>query len=162
MSEQSNENKGLFREKSMEQFSSPEQLNDYIKILNPSLILILIGIIALLAGILVWGMFGTIDAEAVVTAKVETRTISAYLSSADATQLNETSYIQIGEKKYGLTGISDPMKASDGLSEEELELYHLKPQDIIVAISSECDLTDGLYSAVVVMQQLKPMDLILK
>ena len=161
MSEKSSENKPLFREKSMEQFSSPEQLNDYIKIANPSLILILIGIITLLAGTLVWGMFGTIDAEAQVTAKVEDRTISAYLSSADATQLNEGSYIRIGEMRYRLTGISDPMKASDGLSESELQLYHIKPQDIVVAISAECELTDGTYSAIVVMNQLKPMDLIL-
>ena len=156
------ENKSLFREKSMEQFSSPEQLNDYIKITNPSLILILVAIIALLAGTIVWGMLGTIDAEARVTARVDNRKISAYLSSADATQLNATSVILISGTHYPVTGISDPMKASDGLSESDLELFHLKPMDIIVAVSSECDLTDGVYSATVVMQQLKPMDLILK
>ncbi|MBR2794498.1 MAG: hypothetical protein IKE16_07610 [Solobacterium sp.] len=156
------ENKSLFREKSMEQFSSPEQLNDYIKITNPSLILILVAIIALLAGTIVWGMLGTIDAEAKVTARVDNRKVSAYLSSADATQLNATSVILISGNHYPVTGVSDPMKASDGLSESDLELFHLKPMDIIVAVSSECDLTDGVYSATVVMQQLKPMDLILK
>ena len=156
------ENKSLFREKSMEQFSSPEQLNDYIKVTNPSLIMILIAIIALLAGTIVWGMLGTIDAEALVSAKVDDGKISAYLSSADATQLNESSTIRINETQYKLTGWSDPMKASDGLNENELEMFRLKPQDIIVAISSECELTDGVYSATVVMKQLKPMDLILR
>ena len=156
------ENKSLFREKSMEQFSSPEQLNDYIKITNPSLIMILIAVIALLAGTIVWGMLGTIDAEALVSAKVDDRKISAYLSSADATQLSDSSIIRINGTDYRLTGWSDPMKASDGLNEDEIEQFHLKPQDIVVAISSECELTDGVYSATVVMKQLKPMDLILR
>ena len=42
----------LFREKSLERVSSPEQLNDYIKVTTPSVWLVLIAVILLLVGIL--------------------------------------------------------------------------------------------------------------
>ncbi|MBR5336988.1 MAG: hypothetical protein IK152_03295 [Lachnospiraceae bacterium] len=51
----------LFREKSMERVSSPEKLNDYIKVTTPSVWLVLTIAVLLLVGALVWGVFGTVD-----------------------------------------------------------------------------------------------------
>ena len=44
------EQKSLFREKSLEQFSSSEQLNDYIRVANPSVFIVLGAVIAFLIG----------------------------------------------------------------------------------------------------------------
>lgn len=55
-----NENTTIFRQKSIDRISSPEQLNDYIKVSSPSAWVVLTAIIILLIGVLVWGMFGTI------------------------------------------------------------------------------------------------------
>ncbi|MBQ7678765.1 MAG: hypothetical protein IJT34_02835 [Butyrivibrio sp.] len=55
------ERKMIFREKSMERVSSPEQLNDYIRVTTPSVWLILIAVLFLLAGVLVWAVFGRIQ-----------------------------------------------------------------------------------------------------
>ena len=54
---------GLFREKSLERVSSPEQLNDYIKVTTPSVWIVLVALILLLAGILAWAAFGTVSAN---------------------------------------------------------------------------------------------------
>ncbi len=54
------ENKTIFREKSIDRISSPEQLNDYIKVTTPSVWLVLIAILLLLAGAMVWGICGEI------------------------------------------------------------------------------------------------------
>ena len=51
----------IFRQKSMEKISSPEQMNDYIRVSNPSVWMILAAVIVLLAGVCVWGMFGCLD-----------------------------------------------------------------------------------------------------
>ena len=51
----------IFRKKSIERISSPEQLGDYIRVSNPSVWIILGAIIVLLIGSCVWGIFGTID-----------------------------------------------------------------------------------------------------
>ena len=50
----------LFREKSMEKVSSPEQLNDYIRVTTPSVWLVLLALVILLVGILAWSVFGTV------------------------------------------------------------------------------------------------------
>ncbi len=50
--------KGLFRRKSLERVSSPEQLNDYIRVLNPTYWTVLGAVILLFIGVTVWGAFG--------------------------------------------------------------------------------------------------------
>ena len=55
-----NKNATIFRQKSIDKISSPEQLHDYIKVSSPSSWVILIAIIVLLIGVLIWGFFGSI------------------------------------------------------------------------------------------------------
>ena len=53
--------KSIFRKKSLEQISTPEQLDDYIKVTKPSVWVVLIATILLIAGVLVWAVFGKIE-----------------------------------------------------------------------------------------------------
>lgn len=53
--------KSIFREKSMDKMSSPESLNDYIKVTTPSVWIILTAIVVLLLGILAWSVFGRVE-----------------------------------------------------------------------------------------------------
>ena len=54
----------IFRKKSIDKINSPENLNDYIRVTNPGVWLILAAVIALLIGACVWGFFGHIDTTA--------------------------------------------------------------------------------------------------
>ncbi len=51
----------IFREKSIEKISSPDQMDDYIKVMTPSVWIGLIALVVLLVGILVWCTFGTME-----------------------------------------------------------------------------------------------------
>lgn len=51
----------VFRKKSIERINSPEDLNEYIRVSNPGIWLLLIGIIVLLFGAVVWGYVGSIE-----------------------------------------------------------------------------------------------------
>ena len=51
----------LFRGKSIDRISSPEQLNDRLRVANPGIWLLLAGILLVLAGICVWGFFGRLN-----------------------------------------------------------------------------------------------------
>ena len=53
----------LFRKKSLDRVSSPEELNDYIRVTTPSVWLILIATVVLLMGVLAWSIFGTVESE---------------------------------------------------------------------------------------------------
>ena len=55
----------IFRKKSMDRVSSPEQLNDYIRVTSPGVWLFLIALILLLTRFIIWAAFGRLD---VVTA----------------------------------------------------------------------------------------------
>lgn len=59
----------LFREKSMERLSSPEQLNDYLRVTNPITWMVLFSVIFLLVGLLVWSNFAVIQSYAGGTAQ---------------------------------------------------------------------------------------------
>ncbi len=51
---------GIFREKSMDRISSPEQLNDYIRVTRPSVWLVLLALVILLSGMLAWSILGRV------------------------------------------------------------------------------------------------------
>lgn len=52
--------KKLFREKNVKRVSSPEELNDYMRVTSPSVWVILISVVILLVGFTVWGITGTV------------------------------------------------------------------------------------------------------
>ena len=60
------EQNSLFRENSMEQISSPEQLTDYLHVTNPTVWAVMAAIILLLVGMLVWGSLATVDSYGLV------------------------------------------------------------------------------------------------
>ena len=53
--------KNIFRDKSIKKVSSPESLNDYIRVATPSVWIVLIALVILLLGILAWSIFGRVE-----------------------------------------------------------------------------------------------------
>ena len=53
--------KSVFREKSVTQVASPEQLNDYIRVSTPAVWLVLAAIVLLLISVIVWGCLGRVE-----------------------------------------------------------------------------------------------------
>ncbi len=51
----------IFREKSIERISSPDQIDDYVRVTKPSMWIVLIAAVVLLVGIVVWCIFGTME-----------------------------------------------------------------------------------------------------
>ena len=51
----------IFRQKSIDRVSSPEQMNDYIRVTTPTVWLVLLALVILLLGMLAWSVFGTVQ-----------------------------------------------------------------------------------------------------
>ena len=62
----------LFRKSSLERVSSPDQLNEYIKVTNPNLIVMLIGIFTILAAGVIWIFSGVIPKTVAISGIVAT------------------------------------------------------------------------------------------
>ena len=54
-------NETVFRDKSIERISSPEQLNDYVKLSDPGVWFVLAAITVLLIGACIFGVCGNVD-----------------------------------------------------------------------------------------------------
>ena len=61
----------LYREKSIERISSPEQLNEYLKVTKPAVWVLLLAVILLLVGFIVWGALTYIGSFVKGTAEVK-------------------------------------------------------------------------------------------
>jgi hypothetical protein len=51
----------IFRKKSLDNIATPDHLDDYINVSNPSVWIILAAIIVFLLGVFIWCFFGKLD-----------------------------------------------------------------------------------------------------
>ena len=77
----------LFRKKSIDRVSSPEQLNDRIRVTNPGVWLLMIGILLVLTGICVWGIFGRLNTLLSVGAVTEQGQTVCYIKEENRDQV---------------------------------------------------------------------------
>lgn len=133
--------KGLFREKSLNYISSPEQLNDYLKVTKPAVWIVLIAIIVLLLGLFVWGSFAYIGSSIEGVADVEENTIvMEFKSQKFAENVKEGMNIKIGDTEWPIISVG---KGDDGY----------------FAIANTT-LEDGKYEATVTYRQTQVMGLL--
>jgi hypothetical protein len=93
--------KSVFRKTSTDRLSSPEQMEDYLRVSNPGIWLTLAAVGLLLISFLIWGIFGeiptTITAKGVVTGGKAVCYISPDevkgLEAGDTATINQTAYI---------------------------------------------------------------------
>lgn len=149
----------LYRQKNLEQISSPDHLTDYLRVTGPGVWLVLCGIILMLAGLLAWGTFGTITTTVTVPASVESHTLSGYVRTADLSLEEEEFLVRIGdvEMKASFRNLSGGkiMDASDDPALFESG-YLQQGQDVTV-LRCDCPLDDGFYEAEVSVQTFHPI-----
>lgn len=155
-------NEKLFRKKSIEKISSPEQLNEYIRVSNPGVWMVLAAIVILLIGVCVWGVLGHLDTKVATVAVVENSAITVYVKESDIEHIQEGMKVIIGNKECEITDISaQPVAIDDGFSEYALHVGKLKIGEWVypVAVSGEAD--DGIYSADIVVESISPMSFVI-
>ena len=80
-------NSSLFCKKSNTRISSPEQLNDRLRVADPGVWLILTGVFLVLAGICVWGIFGRLNTVLSVGAITEQGQTICYVKEENRDQI---------------------------------------------------------------------------
>ena len=104
----------IFRQKSIDRVSSPDQLDAYIKAASPKMWLLLASIIIFLVGAIVWGTLGTIESKAAAGVCVEDKKAYVFLSEDNYEKLAEYTFVRFGEMKSSdLTEISGPYSTSE-------------------------------------------------
>ena len=80
--------KSIFNKKATEKLRSPDDLDKYVRVTNPSVWVILLACIALLIGLFSWGFFGTVASSVTVTGTCEDGVAMCLLSAEDASKVH--------------------------------------------------------------------------
>ena len=100
------ENKaGIFRQKSIDRISSPEQLSDYLKVTTPGIWALLAAIILLLGGLFVWSMVGDLETVADGVAVVENGTAQIMVTDTAYSEIASGMTVRIGNDEYSIATV---------------------------------------------------------
>ena len=128
----------LFRQKSVERVSSPEQLNDYMRVTSPAMWMVLGAVIALLAGLLILASVKNLETTLPVEAHVDEGGLTAVVTDA---------------VKEGM-----PIRVAGQEVQIETVYRNEAGQKVCTA---DLDAEDGVYSAEIVTDSIAPIQFLL-
>lgn len=153
----------IFREKSLEKISSPEQMNDYIRVSSPGVWMVLAAVIVLLAGVCVWGVFGHLD-TAVQTGGVCTNgRLTVFVGEEDHDKIKENAVISVDGVEYAVAEITNaPIRVDDQIDPYVVHLAGFTEGDWVYRLYADVPgLADGVYAASVITERVRPLDFVL-
>jgi len=156
-----NKNAELFRQKSLDRVSSPENLDKYIKATTPSLWLLLGSIIILLIGVLVWASVGKIPSYSDIGIRIQEREMVFYIQETDQEKLCDESYVQIGDVKYEISSVTGPELVNASTDTFLMDAAGLKAGDWYYVITCRTGLRDGQYKGKIVFEKISPIHYII-
>ena len=86
----------IFNERAAQKLRSPDDLDKYIKVTNPSVWVVLAACAALLAGLLAWGFFGSVSTSVTTTALNTGQEVLCFLDADVVAQVKEGDPANIG------------------------------------------------------------------
>lgn len=152
----------IFRKKSLDKVSSPEQLNDYIRVSNPGVWLVLAAVIVLLIGVCVWGVFGRLETTVGSAAVVKDGEMTLYVKEEYLGKITEGMTVRVKENEYLITSVeTKPQTIPEGFDEYMLHLSGMHVGEWVFGVSAmQTDLADGVYEAEIVIESIAPMSFI--
>lgn len=155
-------NEQLFRKKSIEKVSSPEQLNEYIRVSNPGVWMVLAAIVILLIGVCVWGVLGHLDTTVTTVAVVENSEITVYVRESDIEQIRDGMKVMIGNAECEITDIAvQPVAVGDDFSEYALHVGSLQNGEWVYPVAAGGEADDGIHSADIVVESVSPISFVI-
>ena len=146
--------------KKIKKVDSPEQLNQYIRLSNPGVWIILIAIVVLLIGFCAWGYFGKIDTKISTVAISGDYSSYVYIKEADLIKVKNGMIVEIvnNENKYEIVQIEkNPEKVTEELSEYARHLGNFQIGEWVYKCKLNSRLREGTYGANVVVESIAPM-----
>lgn len=151
-------NDKIFRKKSIDRMSSPEQLNDYIKVTNPGVWMVLAAIAILLAGVCVWGIFGTLETKLSVAAVSRDGQTVLYVKEDNIASVRENMSVYIGDETYKVTSVgAEPVAVTEEISEYARHTGELSVGEWVYVVQIDGSLASGTYKAHIVIDSVSPL-----
>lgn len=149
----------VFRKKALERRATPEHLDDYINVSNPSVWLILAAIIAFLAGTVVWGVFGSIDDIQDCVVRVKDDQAVCYVDETHAASLSVGDQVNMGGVEGRVVSVSTQAVRVDSL-DEDVRAKLGTGISYVAQAELAIDLPEGTYNAEVTLESINPASLL--
>ena len=133
-------NNKLFRQKSIDRVSSPEALNDYVKVSSPGVWIVLAAVVVLLIGACVWGVFGRLETTVPALVVSEAGETACVYDSSLSAEVQIGMSVRAGGQEFEITGGSTGFEAGGHVCVSELN----------------GSMADGVYEAEIVIESIAP------
>ncbi len=150
----------VFRKKSLDRVSSPEELNDYIRVTSPGIWIALAAVLIMIAGFIVWGIVGKLETKVNSVAVSEQGTVVCYVKEADIGKVDKGDTVRLGGDEFAIEDISaEPVKVGAGapLSEYALRVGGLTEGEWVYKVRFACEIPAGVYGAAIVTDSVSPI-----
>lgn len=155
-------NQQIFRKKSIDRISSPEQLDAYIRVATPSVWLLLAAIVILLMGVCIWGVVGRLDTTLSSVAIVENGQTTVYVRDADISLLREGMEVTLADTEGMITAIAaEPIVVNQDFAEYACYVGGFQEGQWVYAVSVSGSAADGIYSAKILIESVTPMSFVI-
>ena len=124
----------IFRKKSVDKMKSPENLSEYIKVINPSICIVFVAVLLLLAGAFVWASVGRVEDKLAITAVVKNGTVVCEYDNSVKTGMKAV----IGNSEGTVGSVSESG----------------------ITINFKNGIQDGVYSGYIVLGQISPISFV--
>ena len=150
----------LFRKSSIDRISSPEQLNERIRVANPGVWMLLTGILLILVGICVWGIFGRLNTVLPVGAVTDQGQTVCYVKEENRDQIHAGMEVTTEAGSSVVAEISlQPCSVDAGFPEYLRHVGSLSEGEWVYAVTLKEPLgEDGsIFRADIVIESIAPM-----
>ena len=155
-------NETIFRQKSVDRVSSPEQLDNYLKVTTPTVWLVLVGIIIILIGTIVWAAFGRLHTYANAGCLIEDQKAFCYVTEEDFKKITTGMMIELPKEEQSFEIVSMDTQGVN-IPDSYNYLQHIvgvTADDYVFMLLGFINLEDGYYPGRVVTESISPLEFI--
>ena len=160
--------RAIFNEKAMNKLRSPDDLDRYVRVTNPSVWIILAACLAFLAGLLVWGVFGAVTTSVSTMAAREGNEVICFLSAEDASKVHVGDAASVSGVRVTVGSISEtPLSRGEVTAElsSDYLVDSLVDDNWSYVVRFEGDVTalpsDVPLDATITVERVAPLSLVL-
>lgn len=155
----------IFRRSNLERISSPEQLNDYMRVSNPRIWTALIAVAILLISFIVWGVFGKLPTTLSLKGVANNGVVICYVPMDRAEDIEPGDLAMVDKKAYEVSDIAGiPLSKAEIDQEQDSDyvrsVLQLDEWNVKVTIGAS-DITDGIVDITITTDYTNPMSFLI-
>lgn len=150
-------------DKKFKKVNSPEQLNQYIRLSNPGVWILLLAIVVFLVGVCIWGYFGKIDTKIKTVVISDNYTSYLYVKEEDMAKIKNGMQVELNnnENIFEIADVGEtPEKVTEDMDEYARHLGNFQVGEWVYKCRLNKNVKEGTYSANIIIESIAPMTFI--